>query len=87
MMIKSTFTDTVKPVLSGRSKRRPKFVFQDRLSLNAGQKYCRMLNTFDLHLATICLHLSLLKTFVLSIFEWLLKTGLTVFKSEIAAPS
>ena len=35
--------DTVKPVLSGQSKRRPKIVFQYRLSLNAGQKYCRML--------------------------------------------
>ena len=34
---------TVKPVLSGHSKRRPKFGFQNRLSLNAGQKYCRML--------------------------------------------
>ena len=27
---------TVKPVLSGHSKRRPKFGFQDQLSLNAG---------------------------------------------------
>ena len=34
---------TVKPVLSGHSKR-PKIVFQDLLSLNAGQKYCRMLS-------------------------------------------
>ena len=34
---------TVKPVLSGHSKRRTKIGFQDRLSLNAGQKYCRML--------------------------------------------
>ena len=34
---------TVKPALSGHSKRRPKIGFQDRLSLNAGQKYCRML--------------------------------------------
>ena len=34
---------TVKPALSGHSKRRPKIVFQDRLSLNEGQKYCRML--------------------------------------------
>ena len=32
----------VKPVLSRHSKR-PKFGFQDRLSLNAGLKYCRML--------------------------------------------
>ena len=34
---------TVKPVLSGHSKRRPKIDFQDQLLLNAGQKYCRML--------------------------------------------
>ena len=34
---------TVKPVLSGHSRTRPKIVFQDRLSLNAGQKYCTML--------------------------------------------
>ena len=33
---------TVKPVLRGHSKRRPIF-FQDQLSYNAGQKYCRML--------------------------------------------
>ena len=51
---------TVKPVLIGHSKRRPKIGFQDQLSLNAGQKYCRMLqggafcNSFDLHEATIC---------------------------------
>ena len=38
---------TVKPVLSGHSKRRPKTGDQDRLSFNAGQKHCRMLrNTF-----------------------------------------
>ena len=34
--------NTVKPVLSSHSKR-PKLGFQDQLSLNAGQKYCRML--------------------------------------------
>ena len=34
---------TVKPVLSGHSKRRPKVGFQDRVPLNAGQMYCRML--------------------------------------------
>ena len=34
---------TVKSVLSGHSKKRPKSSFQDQLSLNAGQKYCRML--------------------------------------------
>ena len=34
---------TVKPALSGHSKRRPEIGFQDRLSLNKDQKYCRML--------------------------------------------
>ena len=33
----------VKSVLSGNSKRIPKIGFQDQLSLNADQKYCRML--------------------------------------------
>ena len=31
---------TVKPVLRGHSKRRPKIGFQDLLLLHAGQKYC-----------------------------------------------
>ena len=34
---------TVKPVLNSHSKTRPNIVFQDPLSLDAGQKYCRML--------------------------------------------
>ena len=34
---------TVKPVLRGHSKRTPKIGFQNRLSHNAGGKYCRML--------------------------------------------
>ena len=55
-----TRESTVKPVLRGHSKRRPKFGFQDSLLLNADQMYCRMLQEsilqyFDLHLATICL--------------------------------
>ena len=51
--------------------------FQDQLSLNAGQKYCRMLE----HSAILstCIELPLgYKTFVLSIFELSLKTGFTV---------
>ena len=32
-----------KTCLKGPLKKRPKISFQDRLSLNAGQKYCRML--------------------------------------------
>ena len=57
----STFDKkTVKPVLSGHSKRTPKIGVQYRLSLNADQvlqnapkgAFC---NTFDLHLPTVCL--------------------------------
>ena len=50
----------VKHVQNGHSQKDRKIVFQVQLLLNAGQKYCRMLqwgafcNTFDLHLATIC---------------------------------
>ena len=43
---------TAKPVLSGHSKRIPKNGFHDPLSLNAGLKYCRICNTFDLLLTT-----------------------------------
>ena len=72
-------TITVKPVLSGHSKRRPNIGFQDRLSLNAGQKYCRMLQgEHSAILLTFIKLLFVIKTFVLSIFEWLLKTGFTV---------
>ena len=60
-------------------KRTPKIGFQYRLSLNAGQKYCRMLQGEHsaIRLTFIKLPFSL-KTFVLSIFKWLLKTGFTV---------
>ena len=57
------FSCTVKPVLSGHSKRRPKIGFQDGSSLNSDQKYCRMLLTF-IKLPFV------IKIFVLSIFEW-----------------
>ena len=39
-----TFVNTVKPVLSSHSKRTLKLVFKYCLSLNADQKYCRMLH-------------------------------------------
>ena len=70
---------TVKPVVSGHSNRRPKFGFQDRLSLNAGQKYFRMLQ--EEHSAILSTFFKLpfvIKVFVLSIFEWPLKRGFTV---------
>ena len=64
---------TVKPVLSGHSKK------EHQLSLNAGQKYCRMLQRE--HSAIISTFIKLpfvIKIFVLSFFEWLLKTCFTV---------
>ena len=60
-------------------KHRPNIGFQDRLLLNAGQKYCRMLQRE--HSAILLTFIKLpfvLKTFVLSIFEWLLQTGFNV---------
>ena len=73
------FLCTVKPVLSGHSKRTPILVFNTDLSLNAGQKYCRMLQREHsaIHLTLIKIPDSI-KTFVLCIFKWPLKTGFTV---------
>ena len=61
-------------------KKKTKIGFQYQLSLNAGQKYCRMLQRE--HSALLSAFIKLLfifKTFVLSIFEWPLKTGFTCF--------
>ena len=75
----SELQTTVKPVLSGHSKRRQKIVFQDRLSHNAGQKYCRMLQREHSAIHSTFVKLPIvIKIFVLSIFEWPLKTGFTV---------
>ena len=71
---------TVKPVLSNHSKRRPKIVFQDRLSLNECRKYCRMLQWEHSAILVTFIKLSfVIKIFVLSIFEWPLKTGFIVY--------
>ena len=51
--------------------KRPQIGFQDQLSLNAGQKYCRMLQ--GEHPAMLSTFIQLpfvIKVFVLSIFEW-----------------
>ena len=67
---------TVEPVLSGHSKRTQKIGFQDQLSLNAGQKYCRMLQGEHSAILSTCVKLPFsIKTFVLCIFEWPLKTS------------
>ena len=54
-------------------------MFQDQLLLNAGQKYCRMLQ--GEHSAILLTFNKLpfvTKIFVLSFFEWPLKTGFSV---------
>ena len=59
--------------------KRPKIGFQDQLSLNAGQKYCRMLQ--EEHSAILLTSIKLtfiIKIFVLSFFEWPFYTGFTV---------
>ena len=59
--------------------KRPTIVLQDYLSLNAGQKYCRMLQgEHSVILSTFIKPPFVIKIFVLSIFEWSLKTGFTV---------
>ena len=77
---------TVIPVLGGHSKSTPKLVFKTDyrlLTLNAGQKYCRMLQ--GEHSAILLTFIKLpfsIKTYVLSIFKWQLKTGFTVFENR-----
>ena len=59
--------------------KRPKIGFQDQLSLNAGQKYCRMLQGEHSAILSNFIKLPfLIKIFVLSIFEWPFYTGFTV---------
>ena len=62
--------------------KRPKNGFQNQLSLNAGQKYCRMLQ--GEHSAILSTFVKLpffIKIFVLSIFEWQFYTGFTVLQT------
>ena len=57
----------------------PKIGFQNQLSLNAGQKYYRMLQ--GEHYAILLTFIKLqfvIKIFVLSIFEWPFYKGFTV---------
>ena len=64
-------------------KKKTKIAFQDQLSLNAGQIYCRMLQwEHSAILLTFIKVPFVIKIFVLSIFEYPLKTGFTVVLSE-----
>ena len=70
---------TVKPVFSGHSIGRPKIVFRNRLSLNAGQKYCRYVRP------SLSYHLSLRPLFCLFLIKCIIKTGFTVPQSRVLA--
>ena len=62
--------------------RRQKHGFQDQLSLNTGQKYCRMHQ--GEHSAILSTFIKLpvaIKIFDLSIFQWQFYTGFTVYAS------
>ena len=72
--------NTVKPCVKQPLPKRPKIGFQDQLSLNAGQNYCRMLQ--GEHCAILLTFIKLpivIKIFVLSIFECPFYTGFAVF--------
>ena len=59
--------------------KRPKNSFQDQLLLNAGQKYYRMVQGEHSEILLTFIKLPfVIKTFVLSIFEWSFYTGFTV---------
>ena len=63
--------------------KRPKIGFQDQLSLNAGQKYYRMLQGEHSEILSTFIKLPfVIKVFVLSIFEWPFYTGLTVYSNS-----
>ena len=64
--------------------KKTKIGFQDQLLLNAGQKFCRMLQGEHSALLLTFIKLSfVIKTYVLSIFEWPFFTGFTVHSIHI----
>ena len=81
ILLKCTL-DNSKTCLKRTLSKIPKFCFQDKLSLNAGQKNCRMLQgEHSAILSTLIKLPFVIKIFVLSNFERPLKTGLTVHSS------
>ena len=81
---KSRFSFILKKIYSKTCFERPlkkkaKIGFQDQLSFNAGQKYCRMLQGEHSAILSTSIKLPLvIKICVLSTFKWPLKTGFTI---------
>ena len=64
--------------------KRPQIVFQDKLSLNAGQPYCRMLQGEHSAILSTFIKLPIvIKIFVLSIFERPFYTGFSVYAADV----
>ena len=73
------YSDYSKTCVKRPLSKRQKNGSLDQLSLNAGQKYCRMLQ--GEHSALLWTFIKLpfvIKIFILSIFEWPFYTGFTV---------
>ena len=68
-------------MLNDQSQKYLKFGFQDELSFNVGQKYCRMLQGEHsaLFLNFIKLPLNFVIKIIFIFFEWPLNTGFTVY--------
>ena len=79
LVVVSTYSKTC---LKRPLKRTPKIGFQYRSSLNRGQKYCRMLQGEQSAILLTSIKLQFpIKTLVLSILKWPLKTGFTVLEA------
>ena len=71
-----------KTCLKRSLKKKTKIGFQDRILLNAVQKYGRMLQReHSVILSTFIQLPFVINIFVLFIFAWLVKTGITVWQS------
>ena len=57
--------------------KRPKIGFQDQLSLNAGQKYCRMLQGEHSAILSTFIRLPFVIKIFFCLLEWLFYTGFT----------
>ena len=67
--------------MKGPSSKRPKIGLKDQLSLNAGQKYCRMLHSAILLTFIKLLFVIKIFAFKLTVFDWLFYTGFTVLSN------
>ena len=69
----------IKTCVEWSLSKKTKIGFQDQLLLNAGQKYCRMLQGEHSAILLTCIKIPfVINIFVLSIFEWPFYTGFTL---------